>query len=477
MAHSKSAAKWAAASDEDLRPWANNPDLFESYKLLVDAKAELAKTISDTSYIRLSGNPGDSELDTKPKEIVELEARFEAAEAAYQLAQQIESLDPQTEIMDRDPGDQDINLPDEEEVDDAEEAVDQFDAEATEPQQTISAVKYVRRKGPAIANVGFRKFRALLKALQAGDSTLSFSDARDKLTSSLRMLPKHFSGKQVKLDESIELGPALSITKKHNKGQFAECERSAKQQSANEESNFLHFSGNSTAPNNIITNKSPHPEAAEVFIMSRPRTGSPDDAAIDRMYRPHSVGLQVINTARRDEISGGNAVHLTPLPLPLSMQIDNPGAAAVVKHNASSSHKDIAAATSSPSPIKLAPLAVIDSSTNFIKETPRSNGFFATMMTEVPEAGTAEVVRASSPKRPKSSLTPTVASPSRSRLSSPKKTEPPSSRLGSPLKRVNFKSCTPRKGTGARSGRSTPNTPNSILSASLPRLHTGSKTL
>lgn len=493
MAHSKSAARWTKSTDEELRPWANNPDLFESYQQLVDAKNELAKTIADTSYIRLSGNSGDSELDPKPKEIVEIESLFRTAELAYQLAQQIEIL-PETKFIESSKEEVDneavtVDGNADEEENNMEEATDQFHVEdvipVTMPSVPISTVKYVGRKGPAIANMSYSMFRKLLKAVQAGDSTLNFSEVRDKLNSSLRVFPKHFSGKHVKLDESIDVGSALIITKKHSKGQFSDSERSPKQKTVQDDSNFLHFSGNNTDPNNIITNKSPFPKPAEVYIMSRPRTGLPEDNVVDRLYRPHSVGVQVARTAQRDEAC--NSVQLSPLVLPFSMLTDRPSSPVSILRRVDST---------TPSPTKLTPLPPAATastfssptssvSTNFIKETPRSTGFFA-MMTEVPELGDSSIpgMRASSPKRPKSSLIPAVGNSSGSRLGSPKKSQSSAtnsttnSRLSSPVKRVNFlKSSTPKMNGTPRSRQSTPGTPNGLLSASLPRLNTGSRTL
>lgn len=462
----------------------------KSYQDLIDAEDELAEYIRMKAHTRLGGFIGDSILEAKPKEIVELEAKYAAMEAEYQANISALEEDAEQNVQpeeDNEPFDEEVgeNIADgeeegengEQEDVDAAEATDNFEGSKapTVAVKSISSVRYVRRKGPAIANVGFSRYSKMLKALQTGESSLSFTEARDRLNKSLRILPKHFSGKPVQMQEAPTLSESL-VVRKHSQGMFIDRDREASVVTSTDEAKMKRFSGNDNSPSNIITNK-PLYSKSEVYIVPRTRTADPNEA-LEKLYRPQSVGAQVLHTSRRDGGSAADSVHLTPLVLSCRLLQDNdPLPTAVTAPAVETPPRTLAplvAASESAVSAPLTPPLVSSPPAQLVADTPRSRGFFVTMLNEeeapysAPQMRVTSPPRSSSPSTKKPQTCVSFKIPSNTGLSTPK----------TPLSRLST-------GTGNR--RSSKN-----LSASLPilprertpsspgsppRLHTGSRVL
>ena len=153
--------KWAKRNDDVLRPWTINEE-FQS-KIHV-AEDDLADTITKVSYSRNGGCSGYSVLDPVPKALQDLHTLLDIVndnlieESGVEIPAVIEG----------------IALPEESPVcEDEDQAMDDSDddcyyseLELVDGKLPISAVKYKRRLGPAIANISTVQFMKLIKSMK-----------------------------------------------------------------------------------------------------------------------------------------------------------------------------------------------------------------------------------------------------------------------------------------------------------------------
>ena len=151
---------WSRKGDEILRPWAIN----EGQEILLrEAEFALAETITLTSLSRVAGAPGSSVLDPRPPELLELDESFALAEEEYLKAQAEQEAVPSETVVEN------VDSTETKEVTSVEETeVNDENTFVTNTIQhpRINAVVYVKRKGPAIANLSTTQYQRLVKCVE-----------------------------------------------------------------------------------------------------------------------------------------------------------------------------------------------------------------------------------------------------------------------------------------------------------------------
>lgn len=223
--------KWTKTKDEDLRPWLQNEEYEEK---ISKERADLADTITRTSYSRCAGSVGSSILDPRAPELDATAALCdqiaEQEELLYQFAPQSDMMDGQEGFDSGDNnGEDDGTDQDKEPTDDDAEAEDDFGEGGVNFNPTPAGrVLYTKSAYPAIANISTAQYRKILKSMQENNcSTLNVGKTDVDARKLIKILPKQFTGKKLHLGDSVDAMTALVVTHKAGTrlGEFIDRDR------------------------------------------------------------------------------------------------------------------------------------------------------------------------------------------------------------------------------------------------------------